>query len=194
MPRARHLLGDTSPAPAAAAGPRRLCHVGEDSTLEISLQWRSSSTSTSGAWAASTSRASASSRIIRTRLVPCSRCWSRSSSVSLTSPGSCANHIGAYCRNTASIFVPWFPRPSCPRASRSGRYGSPSPKCSTHCPLPIRSACPGGRRASHKSTLRLHPRFTMTKELEGPWAPLEPLLQERLALRPRGAVASGEIT
>ena len=61
------------------------------------------------------------------RRQPVQAAWSRSSSVSLTRPGSCASHIGAYRRSTARTASRSGPCPSRPNASKKGRYGSPSP-------------------------------------------------------------------
>ena len=96
------------------------------------------------------------SRSMRSRVPPrTSRC-SASRSASAISHGICASQVGARSRNAATASLPPA-RHRRPSASSSGRYASPGPKCSRHCPRA--TAAPPGTavRATNASTKAVLP-------------------------------------
>ena len=70
--------------------------------------------------------------------------WSASHSAGGSSAGICTSQLGAYCRSTATRRGPSGPRQRRPSASSTGRYGSPAPYGSTHCPCPTQRSSAGG--------------------------------------------------
>ena len=68
------------------------------------------------------------------------------------SAGRCASQVGAYCRRHTTRRSPSGARPSRPSASSSGRYASPAPYCSMHCPRPSHSASAAASCCTQAST------------------------------------------
>jgi hypothetical protein len=71
---------------------------------------------------------------MRSRVVPLLRCCSTSYAEAVRSAGICNNQLGACWCNSSTRRAPSRPLPNCPKASSSGRYASPAPYCSIHCP------------------------------------------------------------
>jgi hypothetical protein len=128
--------GRNVPSTSSRAASRRRATYASQSSVAPSLQCRSSSTSTRGRAAVKASTASASSRSMRSRVTPLARRCRVSSSGPGTSVGRCSNQLGAYWRSSAASSPPADDRPSWPIASNNGRYASPEPWCSMHCPRP----------------------------------------------------------
>ena len=138
-PASPRLPADTSRAPGGGLRSRRCATNASQSKVARSLQCRSSSTNTRGrsssqrfhglgefpqhALARGTPTAALLQCLIRPRLA--------GAPASVTTSSAPA---GATARPDERHLAP---RPNCPKASSSGRYASPAPYCSIHCPRPI---------------------------------------------------------
>ena len=91
--------------------------------------------------------------------------------------GSWASQLGACCRRPATTAPASGPVPRPPRTSRSGRYGSPPPNCSTHCPRPTLTGCPRRSSATKASITAVFP-------ISASAAPLSPYWEFVVQLRP----------
>ena len=120
-----------------AAEPWRRARALIASSVDASLQCRSSSAITSGCSDASRSIASHHSRSMRSRVTPAVRASSSVCSAGSTAAGSCASQLGAARRSSASTGARRSASASRPVASSKGMYGSPAPCSSTHCPRVI---------------------------------------------------------
>ena len=68
-----------------------------------------------------------------------------------SSAGSCDTHVGACCCSTSRARAPRRRAARPPSASSTGRYASPSPYCSRHCPRAISARLPCSSSSTKRS-------------------------------------------
>ena len=113
--------------------------------VDGSLQCRSSSTSMTGVVVDNASKASVISRSIRSFVAPNTSSRRPARSRIEIRPGMCNSHVGAWFRSTVTSRGP-SDRFKWSNASKTGRYGSPSPNCWRQRPRPTAASWGGFAR------------------------------------------------